>query len=91
MQNLGQALTIIAQARASLEIGRYYDSFFDGGEFSGPAHDRLEPKVMRLARRRAKAVSGLSRRGFNRVWHRASVRRAVGQVAELIVERELRD
>lgn len=88
--NLGRALSVIAICEANIYIGESCDAEFDGGEFSGPAWAKMSPPMLRLARRKAKSLSGLSRRQFNKILDQRMVSRSIMIAADRIVHREMK-
>jgi len=65
--NRTKSAIIYGKGLAQIEISEEYDSHFDGGEFSGPAHDRIRSRQLRLLVNRARHAGSLSRSAFNRM------------------------
>lgn len=87
--NLGYVLSPIAHFEANSQIAEMYDSHFDGGEWSGPAHARYYPIGLRRAQRIARARAGVSRSFFKRLLRRSDVNAAIDVCAWKIFCREV--
>ena len=80
--NIEHVLSPLAKYYADNERAIACDALFDGGEWSGPAHERSFAKLNRLAIKKARARAGMSRSAFNTLLANEHVKRTLDDMAD---------